>query len=128
MDLSTDELYETSLKSEAESSLDVVHLTHLTTPESIYHHWLGFASLPPRPLTSKWYLWLIWPVTQWSMMNWLPRRVMSAWRIAAIVHAFEGWNEHECGLYSMSDVEKVWQASPGHGFQPLVFPTQFKYN
>ncbi|KAB1222656.1 Protein ECERIFERUM 1 [Morella rubra] len=370
MDKSTDELYETSLKREAESSLDVVHLTHLTTPESIYHLRLGFASLASRPLTSNWYLWLIWPVTLWSMMvtwlygrtfvverhrysklrlqtwaipkysiqyflqrqkesissliedaildaeergakvlslgllnqaahtfakllglhsmlqgeeinrygevyvernptlnvkivdgsslavavvlnsipkgttqvvltgkltkvayalaftlcqrgiqvvtlheheylklkkwlknesesnlvlsrnyaqkiwlvgdglykkeqqkaqkgtlfipfsqlppkqfrkdcsyhsmpamvipkslenlhsceNWLPRRVMSAWRIAAIVHALEGWNEHECGLYTMSDVEKVWQASLGHGFQPLVFPTQSKYN
>ena len=41
--------------------------------------------------------------------NWLPRRVMSAWRIAGIVHALEGWNEHECG-YTMSNVEKVWQA------------------
>ncbi|KAB1204067.1 Protein ECERIFERUM 1 [Morella rubra] len=61
-----------------------------------------------------------------SCENWLPRRVMSAWRIAAIVHALEGWNEHECGLYTMSDVEKVWQASLGHGFQPLVFPTQSK--
>ncbi|KAB1204060.1 Protein ECERIFERUM 1 [Morella rubra] len=367
MDKSTDELYETSLKREAES-LDVLHLTHLTTPESIYHLRLGFASLASRPLTSKWYLWLIWPATLWSMMvtwlygrtfvverhrysklrlqtwaipkysiqyflqsqkksissliedaildaeergakvlslgllnqaahtsakllglhsmlqgeefnrygevyvernpklnvkivdgsslavavvlnsipkgttqvvlrgkltkvayglaftlcqrgiqvvtlheheylklkkwlnnesesnlvlsrnyaqkiwlvgdglyeeeqqkaqkgtlfipfshfppkqlrkdcsyhstpamvipkslenlhsceNWLPRRVMSAWRIAAIVHALEGWNEHECGLYTMSDVEKVWQASLGHGFQPLVFPTQSK--
>ncbi|KAB1222663.1 Protein ECERIFERUM 1 [Morella rubra] len=293
MDKSTDELYETSLKREAES-LDVLHLTHLTTPESIYHLRLGFTPLASRPLTSKWYLWLIWPATLWSMMvtwlygrtfvverhrysklrlqtwaipkysiqyflqsqkksissliedaildaeergakvlslgllnrqgeelnrygevyvernpklnvkivdgsslavavvlnsipkgtnqvvlrgkltkvayalaftlcqrgvevvtlheheylklkkwlnnesesnlvlsrdyaqkNWLPRRVMSAWRIAAIVHALEGWKEHECGLYTMSDVEKVWQASLGHGFQPLVFPTQF---
>ncbi|KAB1222661.1 Protein CER1-like 2 [Morella rubra] len=63
-----------------------------------------------------------------SCENWLPRRVTSAWRIAAIVHALEAWNEHECGLYTMSDFEKVWQASLGHGFQPLVFPTQSKYN
>ncbi|PON87543.1 hypothetical protein TorRG33x02_167210 [Trema orientale] len=23
---------------------------------------------------------------------------MSAWRIAGIVHALEGWNEHDCGI------------------------------
>ncbi|KAM3685644.1 hypothetical protein ACB098_11G137000 [Castanea mollissima] len=58
-----------------------------------------------------------------SCENWLPRRVMSAWRIAGIVHALEGWNEHECG-YTMSNVEKVWQASLQHGFQPLLPPTE----
>ncbi|PRQ56997.1 putative aldehyde oxygenase (deformylating) [Rosa chinensis] len=51
--------------------------------------------------------------------NWLPRRVMSAWRIAGIVHALEGWNDHECG-YTMSDIDKVWQATLRHGFQPLI--------
>ncbi|KAL4593752.1 hypothetical protein ACB092_M014700, partial [Castanea dentata] len=61
-----------------------------------------------------------------SCENWLPRRVMSAWRIAGIVHALEGWNEHECG-YTMSNIEKVWQASLQHGFQPLLFPTESKY-
>ncbi|XP_050282678.1 very-long-chain aldehyde decarbonylase CER1-like isoform X5 [Quercus robur] len=71
MDKSTDELYEISLKREAELP-DVVHLTHLTTPESIYHLRLGFASLASKPFTSKWYFSLIWPVTLWSMMlNWL---------------------------------------------------------
>ncbi|XP_075643568.1 very-long-chain aldehyde decarbonylase CER1-like [Castanea sativa] len=348
MDKSTDELYEISLKREAELP-DVVHLTHLATPESIYHLRLGFASLASKPYTSKWYFSLIWPVTLWSMMlnwlygrtfiveryrfnklrlqswvipkygiqyflqyqnetinslieeaileaeergtkvlslgllnqgeelnrygelyverypklnvkvvdgsslavavllnsiprgttqvvlrgkltkvayalaftlcqrgvkvlsiledeflklhksfntksksnlifsvsysqkiwfvgdgldeeeqlkapketlfipftqfppkklrkdcnyhsppammtprslenmhsceNWLPRRVMSAWRIAGIVHALEGWNEHECG-YTMSNIEKVWQASLQHGFQPLLLPTE----
>lgn len=58
--------------------------------------------------------------------NWLPRRVMSAWRIAGIVHALEGWNEHECG-YTMSNIEKVWQATLQHGFQPLLLPTESKY-
>ncbi|XP_030944373.1 very-long-chain aldehyde decarbonylase CER1-like isoform X2 [Quercus lobata] len=61
-----------------------------------------------------------------SCENWLPRRVMSAWRIAGIVHALEGWNEHECG-YTMSNMEKVWQASLQHGFQPLMFPNGSKY-
>uniref|UniRef100_A0A5B6ZZ73 Protein ECERIFERUM 1-like n=1 Tax=Davidia involucrata TaxID=16924 RepID=A0A5B6ZZ73_DAVIN len=67
MDKSTDTLYKTSLHREEESP-DVVHLTHLTTPESIYHLRLGFASLASRPHTSKWYLWVMWPVTIWSMM------------------------------------------------------------
>ncbi|KAA8515787.1 hypothetical protein F0562_018602 [Nyssa sinensis] len=51
--------------------------------------------------------------------NWLPRKVMSAWRIAGIVHALEGWNVHECGS-TMFDIEKVWQATLKHGFQPLI--------
>ncbi|KAI3439200.1 PPM-type phosphatase domain-containing protein [Psidium guajava] len=68
MDKSTDELYETSLKRQAEVP-DVVCLTHLTTPESIYHLGVGFASLASQPdRSSRWYLWLIWPVTLWSMM------------------------------------------------------------
>ncbi|KGN56664.1 hypothetical protein Csa_011719 [Cucumis sativus] len=53
-----------------------------------------------------------------SCENWLPRRVMSAWRVAGIVHAMEGWTEHECGD-AMFDVEQVWLASLQHGFQPL---------
>ncbi|KAK1559700.1 hypothetical protein Q3G72_017417 [Acer saccharum] len=69
MDKSTDTLYETSLKREEEWP-DVVHLTHLTTPESIYHLRIGFASLEAEPHTSssKWYMWLMWPITLWSMM------------------------------------------------------------
>ncbi|CAN6566680.1 unnamed protein product [Malus baccata var. baccata] len=53
---------------------------------------------------------------------WLPRRVMSAWRVAGIVHALEGWKEHDCG-YTMSNIDKVWQASLVHGFQPLTIST-----
>jgi aldehyde decarbonylase len=67
MDKSTDTLYEASLQRLKESP-DVVHLTHLTTLESIYHLRIGFASLASRPYTSKWYLWLMWPVTLlWSL-------------------------------------------------------------
>ncbi|XP_077250793.1 very-long-chain aldehyde decarbonylase GL1-5-like [Tasmannia lanceolata] len=51
--------------------------------------------------------------------NWLPRRVMSAWRVAGIVHALEGWDAHECGE-KMLDSEKVWQAALNHGFLPLL--------
>ncbi|KAJ0967534.1 hypothetical protein J5N97_024451 [Dioscorea zingiberensis] len=54
-----------------------------------------------------------------SCENWLPRRVMSAWRVAGIVHALEGWDEHECGD-SMLDIEKVWSAAILHGFLPLT--------
>lgn len=63
-------LYETSLKKQ-DDSLDVVYLTHLTTPESIYHMRLGLASLASKPhhhASSEWYKWLLWPVTLLSMM------------------------------------------------------------
>ena len=51
---------------------------------------------------------------------------MSAWRIAGIVHALEGWNEHECG-YTMFNVDKAWEATLRHGFLPLTVPTQATY-
>ncbi|XP_010255641.1 PREDICTED: protein ECERIFERUM 1-like [Nelumbo nucifera] len=53
-----------------------------------------------------------------SCENWLPRRVMSAWRIGGIVHALEGLDAHECGD-TILDVEKVWRAALHHGFLPL---------
>ncbi|KAE8691060.1 Protein CER1-like 1 [Hibiscus syriacus] len=67
VDVSTDTVYETALKRAAESP-DVVHLTHLTTPDSIYHLPLGFPSLSSKPQASKWYLLFMWPVTVWSML------------------------------------------------------------
>ncbi|KAJ8438490.1 hypothetical protein Cgig2_008977 [Carnegiea gigantea] len=71
MDKSTDSLYEASLH-KPEDVPDVVHLTHLTTPQSIYHLRLGFASLASKPLNSEWYLWFMWPITLWSMITtWL---------------------------------------------------------
>lgn len=45
---------------------------------------------------------------------------MSAWRVAGIVHALEGWDEHECGN-KILDVEKIWEAALRHGFQPFAF-------
>ncbi|KAJ1430135.1 putative domain Wax2, C-terminal [Sesbania bispinosa] len=57
-----------------------------------------------------------------SCENWLPRRVMSAWRIAGIIHALERWNVHECG-HTILCIKKVWEASIRHGFQPLKIPT-----
>ncbi|XP_057437966.1 very-long-chain aldehyde decarbonylase CER1-like [Lotus japonicus] len=53
-----------------------------------------------------------------SCENWLPRRAMSAWRVAGIIHALERWNVHECGSTILS-IKQVWEASIRHGFQPL---------
>ncbi|XP_075517585.1 very-long-chain aldehyde decarbonylase CER1-like isoform X2 [Primulina tabacum] len=80
MDKSSDSLYENSLTRKEEAP-DVVHLTHLTTPESIYHLRIGFAHLASEPHKSKWYLWLMWPVTLWSMMvTWIYGRTFTAER------------------------------------------------
>ncbi|GJT11737.1 protein eceriferum 1 [Tanacetum coccineum] len=54
-----------------------------------------------------------------SCENWLPRRVMSAWRIAGILHGLEGWNVNEYGN-EIFNVDKVWEASLQHGFTPLM--------
>lgn len=58
-----------------------------------------------------------------SCENWLPRRVMSAWRVAGIVHALEEWGAHESGIETMFDMDKVWQAGLKHGFRPLNVST-----
>ncbi|XP_055959576.1 very-long-chain aldehyde decarbonylase CER1-like [Mercurialis annua] len=50
IDKSSDSLYETSLEKPQEFPT-LVHLTHFTTPASIYHLRLGFASFASRPLT-----------------------------------------------------------------------------
>ncbi|XP_073269724.1 very-long-chain aldehyde decarbonylase CER1-like isoform X1 [Primulina huaijiensis] len=67
MDISSDAVYETSLTKQ-EDNPEVVHLTHLTTPESIFHLQVGFASVASRPQNSKWYIWFIRPLTTWPMM------------------------------------------------------------
>ncbi|XP_075517605.1 very-long-chain aldehyde decarbonylase CER1-like [Primulina tabacum] len=67
MDKSSDELYETSLTRQ-EDNPGVVHLTHLTTPESIFHLQIGLASVASRPQNSKWYIWFVRPLTTWPMM------------------------------------------------------------
>lgn len=68
MDKSTDSLHETSLNKH-EDSPNVVHLTHLPTPNSIYHLPIGFASFASRPWKSTWLLYLMWPTTLWSMIT-----------------------------------------------------------
>ncbi|XP_072965047.1 very-long-chain aldehyde decarbonylase GL1-6-like [Typha angustifolia] len=55
-----------------------------------------------------------------SCENWLPRRVISAWRAAGIIHALEGWNAHECGE-TVIGVETAWRAAITHGFLPFPF-------
>ena len=50
--------------------------------------------------------------------DWLPRRVMSASRVAGIIHASEGWDVNECGGTIFS-IDKVWEASLENGFRPL---------
>ncbi|KAL2536683.1 Protein ECERIFERUM 1 [Forsythia ovata] len=80
MDSSTDSLYQKSLQRKEEAP-DVVYLTHLTTPESIYHLRLGFAALASKPYNSTWYLWLMWPVTLWSMVvTWIYGRTFTVER------------------------------------------------
>ncbi|KAI3867660.1 hypothetical protein MKX03_036570 [Papaver bracteatum] len=58
-----------------------------------------------------------------SCENWLPRRVMSAWRVAGVLHALENWGDHECGKWlkdyeNVDVIDKVWSASLRHGFRP----------
>ncbi|ESQ36862.1 hypothetical protein EUTSA_v10009534mg [Eutrema salsugineum] len=58
-----------------------------------------------------------------SCENWLPRKAMSATRVAGILHAVEGWEMHECGAsVLLSDLDQVWEACLSHGFQPLLLP------
>ncbi|XP_047341182.1 very-long-chain aldehyde decarbonylase CER1-like [Impatiens glandulifera] len=62
-DKSTNNLYKSSLQRQ-EDSPDVVHLTHLTTLESVYHLRLGFPSLASRPQSPrKWYIRMLFPLT-----------------------------------------------------------------
>ncbi|XP_023640615.1 protein CER1-like 2 isoform X4 [Capsella rubella] len=58
----SDSLYETSLEKE-EDKPDAIHLTHLTSVDSIYHLRLGFASFSSHPLSSRFYLFLMKPFT-----------------------------------------------------------------
>ncbi|XP_065851229.1 very-long-chain aldehyde decarbonylase CER1-like [Euphorbia lathyris] len=68
---STDSLYKKSLRRQ-EDVADVVHLTHLTSPASIYHLHFGFAHFASNPISSKWYLYLLWPLTLFTMaLTWL---------------------------------------------------------
>jgi aldehyde decarbonylase len=67
MDKSSDTLYEKSLKGK-EEEVDVVHLTHLTSLQSIYHMRQGFAEYASKPYASKWYMRMMWPFSWFSMV------------------------------------------------------------
>ncbi|EPS65064.1 hypothetical protein M569_09713, partial [Genlisea aurea] len=56
-----------------------------------------------------------------SCENWLPRRAMSAWRVAGILHAIEEWNVDEYGD-AIFDHNKIWEAALKHGFRLLPGP------
>ncbi|XP_026400111.1 protein ECERIFERUM 1-like isoform X1 [Papaver somniferum] len=64
MDTSSGELYKTSL-SRTDEQPDIVHLTHLTTLDSIYQLQPGLGSLASKPYNpnTKWYLIFAWPLT-----------------------------------------------------------------
>ncbi|KAK9101662.1 hypothetical protein Scep_025092 [Stephania cephalantha] len=65
IDKSSDSLYEKSLR-RGEEYPDVVHLTHPTTPDSVYHLRIAFASVAAFPYSSsnKWYH----TMTRWPSM------------------------------------------------------------
>ncbi|CAL0322736.1 unnamed protein product [Lupinus luteus] len=74
MDKGSGKLHESALRRE-EDTPNVIHLTHLTTPQSIYHLRLGFPSLASKPYMQKWYISLMWPITACSiMLTWLYAR------------------------------------------------------
>lgn len=89
-------------------------------------HFIPFSQFPPKQLRKDCFYHstpaMLAPLSLENLdscENWLPRRAMSAWRVAGIVHALEKWNVNECGD-ALFDVERIWQASLGHGFQPLT--------
>lgn len=71
VDATSDELHGRSL-SKQDEAVDVVHLTHLTTLQSIYHSRLGIASLAAEPYRQKLYLRLFWPFTYaLALLTWI---------------------------------------------------------
>lgn len=105
MDKSNDSIYEKSLKRQ-EDSPDVVHLTHLTTPESIYHLRIGFSSLASMPENHKWYIWFMWPLTLWTTVtNCIYGRTFILERNSFEKFNFQSW------------------AIPRYNLQVLRFPT-----
>ncbi|KAK1694742.1 hypothetical protein QYE76_011439 [Lolium multiflorum] len=67
----------------------VVHLTHLTSLQSIYHIRTGFAQYASKPYNSMWQLQIMWPVTwlfmvlTWAYGSWftVERNVMKKLRM-----------------------------------------------
>lgn len=94
VDKSSDILYTNSLKRPQESP-NVVHLTHLTTLDSIYHLPFVFASLASRPqlLNSTWHLWVICPLTWtwYKISTWFHAHKFTADRILFDKVASQAW-------------------------------------
>ncbi|XP_021286619.1 protein ECERIFERUM 1-like isoform X2 [Herrania umbratica] len=95
----------------------------LTAPQGTI--FIPFSQFPPRKVRKDCYYHstpaMVAPKSLENMHsceNWLPRMVMSAWRVAGIVHGLEGWDVHECG-HTIIGIEKVWEATLQHGFRPL---------
>ncbi|KAJ0110641.1 hypothetical protein Patl1_00028 [Pistacia atlantica] len=85
---------------------------------------IPISQLPPRKVRTDCFYHItpamIVPPSLYNMHsceNWLPRRVMNAWRVAGIIHGLEGWDINECGQ-TMCNIDQVWQASLRHGFLP----------
>ncbi|MCO5551270.1 hypothetical protein L7F22_004769 [Adiantum nelumboides] len=49
----------------------------------------------------------------------LDRWVVHACHAGGIVHALEGWSNHEVGEVDIKAIDAVWNASIKHGFKPL---------
>ncbi|KAL9668812.1 hypothetical protein QQ045_006352 [Rhodiola kirilowii] len=91
MDESTDTVHANALEKK-EDKPKVVHLTHLTTPESIYHLRLGFATFASHPYATKWFMWLMWPVTLWSVtLTWIYGRTFVTERNRFKEHILQTW-------------------------------------
>ena len=106
VDIDTESCREKSLDRKEESP-DIIYLTHLVEPESIYQIRLGFSSLASKPQTSfAWYLRMLLPVTIFSRLitwyygkafvverNVFRNRTIQSWvvpkhRIQVCVHLF----------------------------------------
>ena len=119
MDKSSETLYESSLVRKDDIP-DLVHLTHLTTPESIYHLRLGFASFASEPHKSRWYLWLMWPVTIWSMMiTWIYGRTFIVERNIFKNHKLQTWAvpKYTIQVYIQKKLQRLYS----HMLNKLVF-------
>ncbi|KAL9691913.1 hypothetical protein QQ045_012340 [Rhodiola kirilowii] len=116
MDDSTDKLHASTL-TKKEDQPDVVHLTHLTTPESIYHSRLAFAAYASKPYATRWFMWLMWPVTMWSVAwTWIYGRTfvternrfkyltIQTWVIPKYKFQYSMQSQHESINHLLNDV------------------------
>eukprot|EP00253_Pinus_taeda_P019193 PITA_19193 len=67
VDKSSDTLYEAASEGRKEN-VDFVYLTHLTNLPSVFHLRFGFASFAAKPYSSKWYIRMLWPISNAVML------------------------------------------------------------